>query len=234
MTDRESAPPRIYGEHEQELRVLRLRMVRQQIEGRGIRDARVLEAMRSIPRHLFVPPESVWEAYDDNPLPIGEGQTISQPYMVAWMTELLGLQGGEKVLEVGTGSGYQAAILGWLAREVWSVERQESLASQARERLALLGLDNVKVVVGDGSRGLPEHAPYDAVVVTAGSPSIPQPLTEQLAEGGRLVIPVGPPSMQTLTLVVREGDGFRREEKGGCVFVPLVGKYGWKWGRRFA
>ena len=212
----------------------REQMVETQIVRRGVRDVRVLEAMRQVPRHLFVAPEYRYLAYSDGPLPIGSGQTISQPYIVALMSELLQLKGDEKVLEVGTGSGYQAAILGWLAREVWSVERQESLASQARERLALLGLDNVKVVVGDGSRGLPEHAPYDAVVVTAGSPSIPQPLTEQLAEGGRLVIPVGPPSMQTLTLVVREGDGFRREEKGGCVFVPLVGKYGWKWGRRFA
>jgi len=219
---------------EEEMRKLRLRMVREQIESRGIRDPRVLEAMRSIPRHLFVPPELAWEAYDDNPLPIGEGQTISQPYMVAWMTELLSLRGEERVLEVGTGSGYQAAILGRLAQEVWSVEKQEGLAREAEERLRRLGFDNVRVVVGDGSRGLSEHAPYDAVVVTAGSPSIPQPLLEQLADGGRLVIPVGPSSLQMLNLVVREGDGYRREEKGGCVFVPLVGKYGWKWGRRFA
>lgn len=217
---------------EEEMRKLRIRMVREQIESRGIHDLRVLEAMRSVPRHLFVPPELIWEAYDDNPLPIGEGQTISQPYMVAWMTELLRLKGEEKVLEVGTGSGYQAAILGRLAREVWSVEKEESLARQAEERLRRLGLDNVRVVVGDGSRGLPEHAPYDAVMVTAGSPNIPQPLLEQLAEGGRLVIPVGPSSLQMLNLVIREGNDFRREEKGGCVFVPLVGKFGWRRGRR--
>ncbi len=232
---REPAEPRVSGafDFEEEMRGLRYRMVREQIESRGIRDPRVLEAMRSVPRHLFVPEELTWESYDDNPLPIGEGQTISQPYMVAWMTELLRLQGGEKVLEVGTGSGYQAAILARLAREVWSVEKQEGLAEAARERLRRLGFDNVRVVVGDGSRGLPEHAPYDAVIVTAGSPSIPQPLLEQLSEGGRLVIPVGPSSLQTLNLVVREGGEFRREEKGGCVFVPLVGKYGWRWGRRY-
>jgi protein-L-isoaspartate(D-aspartate) O-methyltransferase len=207
---------------------LREKMVREQIEARGVRDTRLLEVMRELPRHLFVPPELVREAYQDNPLPIGANQTISQPYMVALMTELLALQGGEKVLEIGTGSGYQAAILGRLARQVFSIEKQESLAPRARERLRSLGVDNVEVIVGDGSAGLPREAPFEAIIVTAGAPAIPQPLLEQLADGGRLVIPVGSSGMQTLILVTREGEDFKREDKGGCVFVPLVGKHGWK------
>ena len=217
---------------EERMASLRERMVVEQIEGRGIRDQRVLEAMRGLPRHLFVPPDLVLEAYQDNPLPIGSGQTISQPYMVALMTELLELRGGEKVLEVGTGSGYQAAILGKLARRVFSMEKHESLALRARERLEALGIGNVEVRVGDGSAGLPAEAPFDAVIVTAGAPSIPQPLTEQLADGGRLVIPVGSSGMQTLILVTRDGDDLRQEDRGGCVFVPLVGKHGWKWSNR--
>lgn len=211
---------------------LREKMVREQIVARGIRDTRLLEVMRELPRHLFVPPDLMQEAYQDNPLPIDAGQTISQPYMVALMTELLALRGGEKVLEIGTGSAYQAAILGRLARQVVSVEKQESLAPPARERLRSLGVDNVEVIVGDGSVGLPREAPFDAIIVTAGAPAIPQPLLEQLADGGRLVIPVGSSGMQTLILATREGDDFRREEKGGCVFVPLVGKHGWKWSSR--
>lgn len=212
---------------------LRERMVREQLEARGISDRRVLEALRELPRHLFVPPDLAPEAYSDSPLPIGSGQTISQPYMVAWMTELLGLEGREKVLEVGTGSGYQAAVLGRLAREVVSIEKHEGLAVKARELLGALGMDNVRVLVGDGSAGLPGEAPFDAIIVTAGAPSIPRPLEEQLADGGRLVIPVGPSGMQELTLVVREGERLVRREMGGCVFVPLVGRHGWKRGKRY-
>ena len=216
------------GETETRLALMRERMVREQLESRGIRDQRLLQVMRELPRHLFIPPDMAREAYHDNPLPIGTGQTISQPYMVALMTELLALRGGEKVLEVGTGSGYQAAILGKMAREVISIEKHGNLAEEARERLRSLGIGNVEVRVGDGSPGLPDEAPFDAIIVTAGAPGIPRPLTEQLADGGRLVIPVGSSGMQTLTLVTREGGEYRTEEKGGCVFVPLVGRHGWK------
>ncbi len=216
------------GETETRLALMRERMVREQLESRGIRDQRLLQVMRELPRHLFIPPDMAREAYHDNPLPIGTGQTISQPYMVALMTELLALRGGEKVLEVGTGSGYQAAILGKMAREVISIEKHGNLAEEARERLRSLGIGNVEVRVGDGSLGLPDEAPFDAIIVTAGAPGIPRPLTEQLADGGRLVIPVGSSGMQTLTLVTREGGEYRTEEKGGCVFVPLVGRHGWK------
>ena len=207
---------------------LRDSMVAEQLAARGIADQRVLEAMRRVPRHLFVPPERRERAYDDSPLPLGDGQTISQPYMVAWMTELLRLEGHEKVLEVGTGSGYQAAILGLLARQVYSIERIERLAVEARTRLEKLGFKNIEVVVGDGSKGLKKQAPFDAIIVTAGSPGVPQALLEQLTDGGRLVIPVGPSSMQMLTVVTRKGDGFKTNEVGSCVFVPLVGMYGWK------
>ncbi len=214
--------------------VLRERMVKDQIEARGVADKRVLEAMLSVPRHLFVPEDLRGSAYQDSPLPIGEGQTISQPYMVALMTELLHLKGDEKVLEVGTGSGYQAAVLSLLAAEVFTIEKNERLASKAAKRLKDMGFDNVYVIVGDGTLGLKEEAPFDGIIVTAGSPSIPQPLTEQLKIGGRLVIPVGPSGMQMLKLIVRMEDRFIEEEKGGCVFVPLVGKHGWKSGHRFA
>jgi protein-L-isoaspartate(D-aspartate) O-methyltransferase len=212
-------------------RVLRDRMVEQQLESRGITDLRVLEAMRRVPRHLFVPPSRRGRAYDDTPLPLGEGQTISQPYMVGWMTELLELTGGETVLEVGTGSGYQAAVLGLLAKKVYSIERIAQLAEPAVKRLAELGFKNIEVIVGDGSLGLEEHAPYEAIMVTAGSPGIPQALIEQLAEGGRMVIPVGSSSMQMLTLVTREDGRVRTREAGPCVFVPLVGMYGWEPGQ---
>lgn len=202
-------------------------MVEQQLAARGITDARVLEAMERVPRHLFVPPARRSAAYDDTPLPLGEGQTISQPYMVAWMTELLELEGDETVLEIGTGSGYQAAILGVLAARVYTVERIEELAAGAGARLNELGFENVRIVVGDGSKGLPEHAPYDAIIVTAGSPAVPEVLVDQLAVGGRMVIPVGTSSMQMLTLVTRDEEGVRHREIGTCVFVPLVGMYGW-------
>ncbi len=202
-------------------------MVRWQLASRGIKDPAVLEAMGSVPRHLFVPPEYVNEAYADAPLPIGGSQTISQPYMVAWMTELLALTGSEKVLEVGTGSGYQAAILSLLAGRVISMERSGELAAEARERLARLGYSNVEVIEGDGSQGYPEQAPYDDIIVTAGAPEIPQPLLDQLADGGRLVIPVGPSSMQMLVLARRESDRIIKQDMGSCAFVPLVGRFGW-------
>jgi protein-L-isoaspartate(D-aspartate) O-methyltransferase len=170
------------------------------------------------------------EAYDDHPLPIGEGQTISQPYMVAIMTELLELRGEEKVLEIGTGSGYQLAILAELARAAFSVERFGPLADQSRDRLRELGYRNIEIRTGDGTLGWPEHAPFDGIIVTAGAPRIPPPLIEQLSEGGRLVIPVGEERHQELYRVVKEGGGTRKEYFGGCVFVPLVGEHGWEIG----
>src|SRR5512141_2053348 len=191
-----------------DLAALRARMVDDQLVGRGLRDERVLQAMREVPRHLFVPPALCDEAYADRPLPIGEGQTISQPYMVAAMTAALAPDPGGRVLEVGTGSGYQAAILGRLARQVVTIERHASLAEQARAALAEAGLTNVRVVVGDGSQGLPEEAPFDGIMVTAGAPEVPQVLMQQLADGGRLVVPVGPPHYQTLTIVTRNGGEF--------------------------
>ncbi|MBC7247427.1 MAG: protein-L-isoaspartate(D-aspartate) O-methyltransferase [Actinobacteria bacterium] len=207
---------------------LRRKMVRQQIADRGVRDPRVLDAMLRVPRHLFVPEDIRYRAYDDCPLPIEEGQTISQPYMVAWMSELLELRGTEKVLEIGTGSGYQAAILCELAREVYSVELHPRLAREAGERLRALGYTNFSIRVGDGTLGWPEKAPFDGIMVTAGAPSVPQPLLEQLADGGRLVIPVGPAGMQMLTVVRRTGNSFQTSEEGSCIFVPLVGKHGWR------
>jgi len=207
---------------------LRKKMVEHQITARGVSDQRVLEAMLRVPRHLFIPESMQDRAYDDSPLPIGDGQTISQPYMVAWMTELLAVGEEDKVLEIGTGSGYQAAILCELAKEVFSVEKYASLARKAEGRLRSLGYENITIRVGDGTLGWPEEAPFDGIMVTAGAPSIPQPLTEQLADGGKLVIPVGPSGMQMLTVVQREGKELRTREEGTCVFVPLVGKFGWK------
>jgi len=206
---------------------LRREMVQSQLERRNLKDRRVLEAMRKVPRHRFVPEQSRGEAYEDHPLPIGEGQTISQPYMVAIMTELLELRGGEKVLEIGTGSGYQLAILAELAREVFSVERWGPLADRSRARLRELGYRNIEIRTGDGTLGWPERAPFDGIIVTAGAPKIPPPLLEQLSEGGRLVIPVGEERHQELCRVVKEGGGTRKEYFGGCVFVPLVGEHGW-------
>jgi protein-L-isoaspartate(D-aspartate) O-methyltransferase len=210
---------------------LRKGMVKRQIAARGVADSRVLEAMLNVPRHLFVPRDLHDRAYDDSPLPIGDGQTISQPYMVAWMTELLEVEENDRVLEIGTGSGYQAAILCELAREVFSIEKYSSLSRQAGERLRDLGYTNISIRVGDGTLGWPEEAPFDGIMVTAGAPSIPQPLLEQLAEGGRLVIPVGSSGMQMLHLVRRRGNEYQTSEEGTCVFVPLVGKFGWKHGR---
>jgi protein-L-isoaspartate(D-aspartate) O-methyltransferase len=202
-------------------------MVERQLRKRDIRSPRVLEAMGSVPRHLFVPPEYASEAYADSPLPIGAGQTISQPYMVAAMAETLLLEGNEKLLEVGAGSGYQAAVLSLLAREVIAVESQRSLADATRERLARLGYNNIRVETGDGSQGWPPSAPYDAILVTAGAPSIPPPLLEQLAEGGRLVIPVGPAKQQELLRIVKRERRVTRESLFACRFVPLLGRFGW-------
>ena len=202
-------------------------MVESQLARRGIKDKRVLDAMRQVPRHLFVPKDTRGLAYCDGPLPIGQGQTISQPYIVALMTELLELTGQEKVLELGTGSGYQAAILSRLVGQVYSVERHAALAEQAEKVLAQLGYDNVVISVGDGTLGWPEHSPYEAIIVTAAAPDIPQPLMEQLADGGRLVAPVGSRWSQVLAKVKRQGETLVREHLTAVAFVPLVGKYGW-------
>lgn len=217
-----------YERHDNE-RSARERMVLYQLEGRGITNPRVLEAMRKVPRHLFVPPERVHDAYSDHALPIGAGQTISQPYMVALMTELLNLAPSHRVLEVGTGSGYQAAILAELANEVVTIEREPSLSERAREVLESLGYRNITFVVGDGTEGYPPLAPYDGIIVTAGAPFIPQPLIEQLAPGGRLVIPVGHRYEQVLTVAEKDEQGdLHLSEHGYCVFVPLIGKHGWQ------
>lgn len=206
----------------------RREMVARQIQDRGICTERVLEAMRTVPRHLFVPAEYVEASYTDEPLPIGEGQTISQPFMVAAMAEALLLKGSERVLEIGAGSGYQAAVLSLLAGEVMAIEAQGALASSARERLMRLGYANVMVEQGDGSQGWAAGAPYDAILVTAGAPSVPPPLVEQLAEGGRLVIPVGGAEHQELIRITKRQGGFSQDFLYDCRFVPLVGRYGWQ------
>ena len=203
-------------------------MVARQVRGRGIESPRVLEAMSSVPRHLFVPPEHIFRAYADEPLPIGEGQTISQPFMVAAMTAALLLDGRERVLEIGAGSGYQAAVVSLLAREVIAVESHSALAIAARERLLRLGYRNVRIEQGDGSVGWPSEAPYDAILVTAAAPAVPPPLLEQLADGGRLVLPVGSANEQELIRLVKRGESTSREPLVACRFVPLLGRYGWR------
>jgi protein-L-isoaspartate(D-aspartate) O-methyltransferase len=210
---------------------LRDNMVTQQLIKRKIEDPRVLQAMRDTPRHLFVPTRYRARAYEDMPLPIGYEQTISQPLMVAMMTASLQLHGHERVLEIGTGSGYQAAILSHLAVVVFSIERLPELAAQARATLAMAGVMNVHVLVGDGSLGLPEHGPYDAIVVTAASPKIPPALIDQLQPGGRLVIPVGDRHEQTLIRLTATNNGPQIERLGGCRFVPLIGQQGWLTGK---
>ncbi len=215
-------------EPEEEYRRLRMRMVEEQLQERDIRDPRVLEAMARVPRHLFVPPEYHERAYGDGPLPIGEGQTISQPYIVAIMTQMLGLRGDEKVLEIGTGSGYQAAVLAFMAREVHTVERYPFLAERAAHILDALHLRNVFVHVGDGSSGWPEDAPYQAIIVTAAAPRVPQPLLDQLSDGSRLVLPVGGYGGQSLEIWERHGPNFTHEAVVPVAFVPLRGKYGWE------
>ncbi|HMK92613.1 MAG TPA: protein-L-isoaspartate(D-aspartate) O-methyltransferase [Thermoleophilia bacterium] len=204
-------------------------MVADQLETRGIRDGDVLSAMRTVPRHLFMPDELWDQAYHDGALPIGHGQTISQPFMVALMTQLLAPTVRSTVLEVGTGSGYQAAVLAELAGHVYTVERVEALAEQAGEILARLGYHNVTIVVGDGSLGLPDHAPYDRIMVTAAAPQAPPPLLDQLAAGGRLVVPVGPAGRdQVLHVIERTADGLREVESVPCRFVPLLGESGFQ------
>lgn len=203
-------------------------MVSEQLVPRGIRDEALLAAMSDIPRHRFVPPSLLGQAYADAPLPIGEGQTISQPYIVAEMTQLLGLSGTEKALEVGTGSGYQTAILCRLCREVVTVERVATLAARARAVLEELGVTNVVFRVGDGSLGAPDEAPFDRVIVTAASPDVPAPLFEQLAEGGIMVIPIGGRWEQDLCVVTKESGAPKIEWMGGCRFVPLLGRWGFE------
>ena len=206
---------------------LRGQMVERQLRDRGIRDESVLRSMSILPRERFVPANLQANAYSDDALPIASGQSISQPYMVARMTELLAPRPGLRVLEVGTGSGYQAAVLAQIGCVVLSIERHEALADAARARLEGLGLAGaVRIVVGDGSLGVPEEAPFDGIVVTAAAPAVPPPLTGQLADEGRLVVPVGPRQRQELVLVVRRGAEFERFDCGACVFVPLVGKSG--------
>jgi protein-L-isoaspartate(D-aspartate) O-methyltransferase len=207
----------------------RERMVADQLVARGIRDARVLDAMRRVPREAFVPHASQALAYADRALPIGSAQTISQPYMVAVMTEALALNATARVLDVGTGSGYQAAILGELARDVITIERRPELAQTARVTLASLGYQNIRMVVGDGSLGCAEEAPFDAILVAAGAPRLPAALTQQLArDGGPLVIPIGTSDLQQLTVVTRHGEQWREIVLEQCVFVPLLGDEGWR------
>jgi protein-L-isoaspartate(D-aspartate) O-methyltransferase len=195
---------------------------------RGIRDPRVLSAMEAVPREAFVPDDLVAHAYDDHPLPIGLGQTISQPYVVAWMCEALALTGRESVLEIGSGSGYGAAVLSLLARRVFTIERLPELADQARARLTRLGMSNVEVQWGDGTLGWSERSPFGGIVVTAAGPELPRGLLEQLAVGGRLVIPLGDARMQQLVRITRlQQAAFRREDLGAVQFVPLIGEHGW-------
>jgi protein-L-isoaspartate(D-aspartate) O-methyltransferase len=203
-------------------------MVQQQLRRRGLDNERVLEAMARVRRHLFIPDDQRQRAYDDSALPIGQGQTISQPYMVGLMTNLLDPQPGWRVLEVGTGSGYQAAVLAEMGVRVVSIERYETLAENARQSLEEAGLlERVRVEVGDGTLGLPEEAPYQGILVTAASPGVPSPLTEQLDQGGRLVIPVGSLHQQTLMLYEKIDGELRPRQSVGCRFVPLRGEYGW-------
>jgi protein-L-isoaspartate(D-aspartate) O-methyltransferase len=203
-------------------------MIEHQLRKRGIKDEQVLEAMAQVPRHLFVDESIISRAYDDNALPIGDGQTISQPYMVALMTEMLALTGSERVLEIGTGSGYQACILARLAAEVYTIERIESLCLEAQSRFKALNIKNIHCILQNGSLGYPQAAPYDAIVVTAASPLIPEPMVNQLKVGGRLVIPVGDKFSQILYRVEKKPDKIITTTSTPCVFVPLIGEYGWK------
>ncbi|HET7623526.1 MAG TPA: protein-L-isoaspartate(D-aspartate) O-methyltransferase [Gemmatimonadaceae bacterium] len=212
--------------HVHELRGARRRMVEALQDG-GIRDLAVLRAFDEVPRHLFVPTGMRHRAYEDTSLPIGQGQTISQPSMHARYLELLELTGNEKVLEVGTGSGYQTALLAHLASQVFSIERVAPLLERARDAIRQTGARNVSVLVGDGTLGWRDYGPYDAVLVTAGAPDVPRPLAEQLAEGGRLLIPLGGREEQMLTLVTRRGDALQRRDIAPARFVPLVGTFGW-------
>ena len=205
----------------------RVKMVEEQILSREIKDPRVIAAMKKVPRHLFVEEALQSQAYSDHPLPIGEKQTISQPYMVALMTEALQLTGKERVLEIGAGSGYQTAILAELAERVFSIERIRPLAIRARQLIYELGYFNVEIKIFDGTYGWAEEGPFEAIMVTAGAPDIPQALIDQLTIGGRLVIPVGDAFVQDLIRITKTGEGIKKEDLGGCRFVKLIGKYGW-------
>jgi protein-L-isoaspartate(D-aspartate) O-methyltransferase len=211
------------------LEKLREIMIERHLKGRGVKDPAVLNAMREVPREAFLPEDMAEFAYEDSPLPIGRGQTISQPYIVAVMTELLEPSKDDRILEIGTGSGYAAAILSRIARDVYTIERYADLANTAKEHFRELGYDNIHVLCGDGTLGWPEHAPYDAIVVTAGAPAVPDPLKEQLAVGGRLVIPTGSSYAQQLMRIRRTApDNYEQENLIGVRFVPLVGAKGWK------
>lgn len=220
MTDSPRVGPELYEQQ-------RAQMVDAQLRQRGISDERVLAAMHQVPRHEFVLPEFRQQAYEDHPLPIGEGQTISQPFIIALSLQALALEGNETVLEVGTGSGYQTALLSVLAREVFSLERIAALALYAETTLARLGVRNVTVKVGDGTQGMPEHAPFDAIVVSAAAPTVPKSLFQQLSEAGKMVIPVGPPPAQELQLVSKADGKPHVRVLEGCRFVPLVGREGY-------
>lgn len=207
--------------------VARRRMVTEQLMPGGVRDSRVLEVMGAIPRHAFVSPGMESQAYLDRPLPIGLGQTISQPLIVAMMTEALALGGAERILEIGTGSGYQAAVLAELADIVYTVERMKDLSIRARKVLYRLGYDNIRLRIGDGTLGWPEEAPFDRIIVTAGAPAIPETLVAQLADGGRMIIPVGGEDIQQLDVITRQGEAFHTRSITACRFVKLVGRQGW-------
>ncbi len=213
---------------EDDFKQARAKMVKHQIEARGLKNKAVLRAMYRVPRHRFLPEATRHAAYEDRPLSIGEGQTISQPYMVAVMTASLEPKSSDRVLEVGTGSGYQAAVLAELVGEVHTIERLPSLLECAKNVLDELGYQNIKFHMGDGTAGLPEYAPFDGIIVTAGAPRVPESLKRQLAGGGRLVIPVGSRYSQQLVRVTRRGEEFREETSEGCVFVPLIGCEGWE------
>lgn len=206
--------------------LLRNRMVQEQLIPRGIKNQKVLDAFYKVERHKFVPPELLGSAYGDYPLAIGDGQTISQPYIVAVMTEYLDLTGKERVLEIGTGSGYQTAILAQLCRQVYSIERITNLAQKAKDLLGDLGYSNIEITIGDGTLGWPQAAPFDRIIITAATNRIPGPLIEQLKEGGKLIAPLGETFSQTLTLAEKQKDKVNLREICDCVFVPLVGKYG--------
>ena len=211
-----------------DFKLARERMVKNQLMARGIRDERVLQAMGKIPRHLFMQEALAGEAYNDHPVPIGEKQTISQPYIVALMTEALELKGSENTLEIGTGSGYQTAILAELSSRVYTIERIKSLLVKARKLLAKMSYNNILFKAFDGTLGWKEYAPFDAIMVTAGAPNVPEPLKEQLADNGRIIIPVGDRYTQELIKITRKGENFEQEGLGGCRFVNLIGVHGWK------
>jgi protein-L-isoaspartate(D-aspartate) O-methyltransferase len=203
-------------------------MVERQIAARGIHDVHILAAMEEIPRHLFIPPPYDQAAYDDNPVPIGKGQTISQPYIVAVMTALLLPKATDNMLEIGAGSGYQAAVLSRVVKRLTTIERIGTVADLARRNLKSIGIENVVVIEGDGTLGYPDNAPYDGIIITAATPEVPRPLLEQLADGGRLVAPVGGLDLQDLITIHKQGKSFTRESHGAVRFVPLIGEHGWE------